>query len=84
VTVRAPVYDLEGGHDTLFAQPRNQDEMVDVRGFRTFRQLACCGDFEGTTTLGLCVRTRLPFRVFVLPATTVGTQRLVVDVAHRW
>lgn len=68
----------------MFAQPRNQDEMVDVSGFRTFRQLAFGGSFEGNTTLGLGVRARLPFRVFVLPATTLGTQRLVVDVAHRW
>jgi hypothetical protein len=58
--------------------------MVDVRGFRTFRQLAFGGSFEGNTTLGLGVRARLPFRVFVLPGKTFEPDRLVVDVAHRW
>lgn len=82
VVVRAPVYEPETGAVTY--QPRNRGELVDVRGFRTFRQLAFGGSFEGYTTLGLGVRARLPFRVFVLPGTTSGTQRLVVDVAHRW
>ncbi len=82
VVVRAPTNDFETGAVTY--QPRNQDELVGVSGFRTFRQLAFRGTFEGNTTLGLGVRARLPFRVFVLPGKTFGTQRLVVDVAHRW
>ena len=40
------------------------------------------GSFEGQTTFGVGVRTRLPFRVFALSGAT-GT-KLVIDVAHRW
>ena len=40
--------------------------VVNVTGFRTFRQVAWGGSFEGSTTLGLGVRARLPFRVTVL------------------
>ncbi|GAB3954356.1 hypothetical protein GCM10029976_096470 [Kribbella albertanoniae] len=50
----------------------------DVRGYDTFRQVAYAGSFEGQTTLGLGVRARLPFRVITL------SDRLVIDVAHRW
>ncbi|GAB3263945.1 hypothetical protein GCM10027586_20010 [Kineococcus gypseus] len=58
-------------------------ELADVRGFRTFRQLAWAGSFEGHTTFGLGVRARLPFRVFLLDGPGSGS-RVVVDVAHRW
>lgn len=58
-------------------------ELVDTRGYRTFRQVAWAGSFEGQTTVGLGVRARLPFRVFLLPGPGAG-YRLVVDVAHRW
>jgi hypothetical protein len=54
-----------------------------VIGFRTFRQVAFLGTFEGYTTIGLGVRARLPFRVFVLPGPGSGS-RVVIDVAHRW
>jgi len=55
---------------------------LDVAGWSTFRQVAWAGSFEGSTTLGLGVRARLPMRVFVLPGAEVT--RLVIDVAHRW
>lgn len=58
-------------------------ELVDVRAYRTFRHVAWAGSFEGQTTIGLGVRARLPFRVFVLDGPGNGS-RLVVDVAHRW
>jgi hypothetical protein len=63
--------------------PANHNELTNVRGYRTFRQVADAGSFEGETTIGLGVRARLPFRVFTLtgPGTT---SRIVVDVAHRW
>ena len=64
-------------------RPANRQELVDVTGWRTFRQVAFASDFEGHTTLGLGVRARLPFRVFVLNGPGSGS-RLVVDVAHRW
>lgn len=63
--------------------PRNRAELVDVGGWRTFRQVAWGDTFEGYTTIGLGVRGRLPFRVFTLAGP--GTRsRLVIDVAHRW
>jgi hypothetical protein len=64
-------------------QPANRRELVDVTGYQTFRQVAWAGDFEGQSTIGLGVRARLPFRVFVLPAID-GPPRAVIDVAHHW
>jgi hypothetical protein len=63
--------------------PHNTGDVADVSGFRTFRQVAGAGFFEGYTTEGLGVRARLPFRVFTLsgPGTTT---RVVIDVAHAW
>lgn len=58
-------------------------DVVDVRGYRTFRQVAYAGSFEGNTTIALGVRARLPFRVFILDGPG-SRSRLVVDVAHRW
>jgi len=64
-------------------QPANRHEAVPVQGWRTFRQIGWGGSYEGQTTLGVGVRARLPFRVFVLAGPADGS-RLVVDVAHRW
>ncbi len=62
---------------------RSDGRILDPRGYRTFRDVAYAGSFEGMTTLGLGVRARLPFRTFVLPGPGDGS-RLVVDVGHRW
>jgi hypothetical protein len=58
-------------------------ELLDPTGYRTFRHLAWAGSFEGQSTVGLGVRARLPFRVFLLDGPGTGS-RVVVDVAHRW
>jgi hypothetical protein len=58
-------------------------KLTNVAYYRTFRQDVLAGSFEGITTIGLGVRARLPFRVFVLAGPGSGS-RLVVDVAHRW
>jgi hypothetical protein len=78
VTV-APAYDDRGR--ATFAP--NRAKVVDVAGYRTFRQVTWAGSFEGQTALGLGVRARLPFRVTTLAGPGDGA-RLVVDVAHRW
>lgn len=78
VTARA--YD-ENGDPTY--TPANPNKLVNVAGYRTFRQAAYAGSFEGETTLGLGVRAKLPFRAFTLEGPDDGT-RLVVDVAHKW
>jgi hypothetical protein len=82
ITVGASAHDPYG-NPSFHPQTRN---VVDVSGYRTFRQVAYAGSFEGRTDFGLGVRARLPFRVFVLPGTpnTDHTPRLVIDVAHRW
>jgi hypothetical protein len=67
-------------------RPANRTELVDVSGYRTFRQVAWAGSFEGVTQIGLGVRAHLPFRVFTvagIPGSAHGT-RLVIDVAHAW
>ena len=80
VTVFAPAYDGAGHLTYLPANPR---ELTGVAGYRTFRQVAWAGTFEGYTNLGLGVRARLPFRVLQV-AGPGGGSRLVVDVAHTW
>jgi hypothetical protein len=71
------------GVNNLVSPPPNSGNVVDVSGFRTFRQVAGAGSFEGYTSEGLGVRARLPFRVFTIsgPGNTV---RVVSDVAHAW
>ncbi len=63
--------------------PSDRYEALDVGHYDTFRQVAFLGTFEGITQIGLGVRARLPFQVFILPGPGSGS-RLVLDVAHRW
>jgi len=80
VVIQAPTYDT-AGRPTY--NPRNPRELANVAGFSTFRQIASGGSFEGMTTLGLGVRSRLPMRVLLLHGPGTGS-RVIVDVAHRW
>jgi hypothetical protein len=74
----------DGMNDNQYTyDPPNYDELTNVSGYRTFRQVVSAGSFEGETTIGLGVRARLPFRVFTL-AGSGSTSRVVVDVAHSW
>jgi hypothetical protein len=57
---------------------------ANVAGFPVLRSVTYGGWFEGYTTYGVGVRARLPFRVSVLPGTTPGTSRIVLDVARQW
>jgi len=81
IVVYAPSYDIADGHLTF--TPADPAHLADVTGYRTFRQVADAGSFEGQTNIGLGVRAHLPFRVFTL-AGPGGGSRLVVDVAHQW
>jgi hypothetical protein len=63
--------------------PANKRHLVDVTGFRTFRQIAGAGSFEGITSFGIGVRARLPFRVLRIKEPH-GKWVVAVDVAHRW
>lgn len=85
IVVRAPSYDVDTGQITYDPndQGRSPQQLTNVTGYRTFRQLAFAGSFEGQTTFGLGVRAKLPMRAFVLSGPGTG-QRLVVDVAHQW
>jgi hypothetical protein len=75
-----PAYDAAGNPTYT---PANRRELVNVAGWKTFRQVAWGGSFEGHTTVGLGVRARLPFRVFSLAGPGTSS-RVVLDVAHRW
>jgi len=78
---------LTPGHNELGRptyDPANPVEAVNVAGFSTFRQVAWGGTFENQSLIGLGVRARLPFRVFVLPGSWSNGVRVVVDVAHHW
>lgn len=79
IVVRAPAYDARG-RSTY--SPANPKELSNVSNFRTFRQVAWAGSFEGQSTLGLGVRVRLPFRAFRVD--DGATSRLIIDVAHHW
>jgi hypothetical protein len=82
VAVRAHTEDVNTGAQVY--KPANPDELVNVTGWTTFRQIKLVGpSFEGVTQIGLGVRARLPFRVFTLTGPGSMT-RLVIDVAHRW
>jgi hypothetical protein len=81
IRLEAPTYTPDG---TLTYAPANPAELVGVAGYRTFRQVALTGSFEGVTNISVGVRARLPFRVFALSGPRPGQSRLVVDVAHRW
>lgn len=80
IVLNAAAHD-DDGRSTLRTGTRR--ELVSVSGYRTLRQVALVGDFEGLTTIGVGVRARLPFRVFTLPGPRGGS-RLVIDVGHRW
>ena len=75
IVLSVPSHDA-AGRSTY--NPADHDELTLVLAYRTFRQVANAGSFEGRTTIGLGVRAHLPFRVFTL------TGRVVVDVAHNW
>ncbi len=79
IVAYAPAYD----ENSVTYRPADPNELVDVTGFTTFRQVAWAGSFEGQSTIGLGVRARLPFRVFTLAGPGSGA-RLVIDVAHQW
>jgi hypothetical protein len=81
IIVSPPDYDVNSGQSTY--SPANRRELVNVTGYRTLRQVAHAGSFEGQTTLGVGVRARLPFRTFTLAGPGRGS-RLVIDIAHRW
>jgi hypothetical protein len=81
ITLSSRNYNIDTGAATY--QPADPAHVADVAGFDTFRQVAYGGSFEGYSTIGLGVRARFPFRVFVLPGPGADS-RLVIDVAHRW
>jgi hypothetical protein len=82
IVVHTNPYDRNG---RITYAPANRRELVNVSGYRTFRQVAWAGAFEGRTTIGLGVRARLPFRAFTVPGPAgSGIVRVVVDVAHLW
>jgi hypothetical protein len=78
VRVAAPAYDPETGKPTYPVSAGQRLKGVDLTGYRTFRDARFAGSFEGDTQIGLGVRARLPFRVWV------ATDRIVIDVAHNW
>jgi hypothetical protein len=82
ITMQAPAHTAAGPT----YRPADRAELVDVSGYRTFRQVAWAGDFEGVSSVGLGVRARTPFRVFTLPGIpgSANGTRVVVDVAHTW
>jgi hypothetical protein len=69
---------------TLTYAPADTSELVDVSDYRTFRQVALTGAFEGVTNIAVGVRAHLPFRVFTLSGPHPHETRVVVDVAHAW
>jgi hypothetical protein len=84
IVVHAPNYDINTGVITYTPIDQAQSQqLTNLAGYQTFRQVAFGGSFEGQTTFGLGVRARLPMRAFVLGGPGTG-QRLVVDVAHQW
>lgn len=80
IAVNSPSYDSNG---IATYSPANRQELANVAGYQTFRQVASAGSYEGYTNIGLGVRARLPFRVLIVDGPRSGS-RLIVDVAHFW
>ena len=82
VEVGATAYDASG---VIHYDPADLAELVDVSGFRTFRQVSWVVVGGDRTVIGIGTRARLPVCAFMLPDPTSGEKtRLVIDVAHRW
>jgi len=79
VTINAPAYDSQG-RPTY--RPANPAEAVNVAGYQSLRQVRWLSSYEGSSTVGVGVRARLPFRVMTLA--DAGSSRLVIDIAHNW
>jgi hypothetical protein len=84
VVVRAPVLGTDSqGHQPGAKVPGIGEDFVSpgrLATWRSLRQVAFAGSFEGQTTIAVGVRTRLPFRVFVTGDR--GYRHIVVDIAH--
>jgi hypothetical protein len=84
IIARTTNFDIDTGVITYTPiDQAHSQQLTNVVGYQTFRQVAFAGSFEGQTTFGLGIRARLPMRAFVLDGPGAG-QRLVVDVAHSW
>ncbi|GAA3017691.1 AMIN-like domain-containing (lipo)protein [Actinokineospora globicatena] len=79
IALEASIYNDAG--DMVF-HPSNPAEVVDLTGYRTFRQLHDLGGRVLHNSFALGVRARLPFRVLELD--DGATKRLIIDVAHAW
>lgn len=77
ITVLAPAYN-DSGMPTYGGVVGHSLPGVSLAGYQTFRDAKFAGSFEGQSSIGLGVRARLPFRVFTL------SNRIVIDVAHKW
>jgi hypothetical protein len=75
IVVRAPNHD-ENARVTYQAKSGEPLPNVNVTDFNIFRDAKWAGSFEGQSTIGLGVRTQLPFNVFKL----TNPSRIVVDV----
>jgi len=80
VSLRAPAYDA--ARASTYPH-RTGNHVANVVRYRSLRDVVFGGSFEGYTTFAVGVRSRLPFRVFVLSGP--GTHsRIVLDIAHQW
>jgi len=79
VRVSNPAYN-DAGKPTW--TPRDRNNVVNVSGYQTLRQIAYVSSVHSQTQIGVGVRARLPFRVMIIKGT--ATDRLVIDIAHRW
>jgi hypothetical protein len=74
---------IDLGVNNVVAPPAHEGDVANVSGFRTFREVAAAGGFEGYSSAGLGVRARLPFRVLTFSGPG-NTARVAIDVAHAW
>jgi hypothetical protein len=77
IYVSAPSYNPLTLHQTYAGRAGKPLPVVDVTGYKTFKDTRFAVSFEGQTQVGLGVRARLPFRVLQ------SGDKLIVDVAHR-
>ena len=74
VSVTAPAYDAAG---TATYQPKDPNNLVDVTGLSSVKQVVWAGSFEGSTLVGIGLDRVHPFKVVATPGKQV---HLIVEI----
>ena len=80
LVIRAPDFGCAQTGKDFGRKPWRFGQVLHAPDWPSLVEVKYAGCFEGHTTFGIGVRTKQPFRLFVLP--TPDSRRIVVDIAH--